>query len=229
MHATSVAPGAHAACAQSTMASSATKDEARLSRRPPSTNSECVPPMAGGWVSKSVKSNETICDVATPSFSASSRISSGSCDAVKAEGAPAESVTSLFAAASAAVSAATPSSWRRAARQRTGAMCDSLFGTNFSRSSAVCRWMHSDGTRSTGSWTATSRLATLPSAPRVSTMPPMPRSRSNQVCQRPPPYVETESCVSPSAAPEPCLVSGLALSAGESVCAPITLNAPPGW
>ncbi len=65
----------------------------------------------------------------------------------------------------------------------------------------------------------------FPSDPRTITLPAIPRSRSNQVCHRPPPYVSTPTCKKPS----PCfLLTGLIRKQGESVCAPIIDTGLPG-
>mmetsp|Transcript_2859 Transcript_2859/g.8430 ORF Transcript_2859/g.8430 Transcript_2859/m.8430 type:complete len:220 (+) Transcript_2859:560-1219(+) len=154
----------------STRDSRQTKHEARLSRRPPKTNSPCAPPRAGACASKRLRSMEAMSPSATPSRSATSAMSSGSCPPAKG---------SAGASAGAGL--------RRAERQRTGAMWVSLLGAKDARSSVDWRWMQSEGTRITGSCTERRRFRREPSAPFVSTRPPMPRSRSNQVCHRPPP------------------------------------------
>ena len=79
---------------------------------------------------------------------------------------------------------------------------------------------------SSGRFSDTTRACTSrrPSArgTRTSALPATPRSRSNHVCQIPPPYVSTDASTDPLAAVSD---RGFSRSAGLSVCAPATANA----
>mmetsp|Transcript_36606 Transcript_36606/g.92790 ORF Transcript_36606/g.92790 Transcript_36606/m.92790 type:complete len:223 (-) Transcript_36606:245-913(-) len=193
-----------------------------LSRRGAERNSSESPHTCEGCVSKRERSKSMMSHGAQPSSAPSSASNSGACRPSRGTSAAA-AAPGVGVAASAGASAAglfTAS----ATMARMGCRCVSLLTANLARSSAVCRWMHRLGMRSSGRRTQTSCLWKAPPGWRTMTSPATESSRSNHVCHSPPPYASTSTCWYPL----PLLFEhGLSLRTGLSVCAPMMLKPPP--
>mmetsp|Transcript_10799 Transcript_10799/g.20585 ORF Transcript_10799/g.20585 Transcript_10799/m.20585 type:complete len:214 (+) Transcript_10799:543-1184(+) len=162
-----------------------TKQVAKLSNLAEYKNSFLIPPSAAGCVSNRLSSKSAISFTSTPNSDAIVSRSRGSCACF--HGSDSLSFPSTVVPSSCAF---TPSS-SSVCVPRMGLRCSSLLTEKAFLSAAVWRWIHSVETRATGLSILTNLCTTFsfPSSPslRRRTRPEMPRSRSNQVCQRPPP------------------------------------------
>mmetsp|Transcript_20396 Transcript_20396/g.61444 ORF Transcript_20396/g.61444 Transcript_20396/m.61444 type:complete len:308 (+) Transcript_20396:219-1142(+) len=233
-------------------ASRLAKQLARLSSRPMKMNSSFAPPMVPGCVSHTLSSKSTISSgESSPSCSASSCSSRGGCLPSPSAGLPALAAASSDGAAPATASGVSSADAACAAGApvpvgplsacclpgacthvlmavaRMGERWFWLLGLNPSVPSARFRWMASMGMRRIGFSILTNRWRRAPEGVRTSTRPATDRSRSNQVCHRPPPYGSTFTLS--HALFLTSLLTGFSFRHGLSVCAPIRWKPLPGW